>query len=382
MNYKHIDVECLQESKRKGAPCGDAFFCRRTLYHTTIILADGIGSGIKAHIASQMNIARLAELLDGGASLRSAFISVVSTMSKWRDHSMPFCAFTVARILNDGLMTVLSYEMPAPVFMGHADIHVLPASPLVVEAGVANEYHCRLSPGEGVLLVSDGISQAGLGKELVQGWGLSGIEQFVADSLEHHRDFAKVSTAVMRQANAYDGDVNGDDKTVMLAHCREGQVVHVLTGPPKNRELDQKVVNEFIAQEGIKVISGATTADVVSRYSGKEIEVEQKFASLTTPPQYFMEGIDFVTEGAVTLNQVYNILDEDLSRTTDQSSAIDLACVLQASDWIRFTVGSAMNPANADLVFRKQGILPREKIIPLIADKLEKMGKLVDISYV
>ncbi len=375
-------MECLQASKKTGAPCGDAFFCQRTAYHTTFIVADGIGSGIRAHIASQMNISRLAELLSGGASLRSAFLSVVGTMSKWRDHSMPFCAFQVARVLNDGLMTMLSYEMPAPVFIGNADIHVLKAEPLVIEAGVANEYRCRLQPKEGVLMVSDGVTQSGLGQDLANGWGVAGIEHFVAETLEGRRDLSRAAREVMRQAQVYDGERSGDDKTVMIVHCREGAVVNILTGPPQDKENDDQVVSDFLEQDGLKVVCGATSADVVARHIGVEIDVEQRPASLTTPPRYFIKGIDLVTEGAVTLNQVYNILDEDLTKNDDKGAAVDLACLLQASDWLRFVVGRARNPANADLVFLKQGILPRDKIIPLIADKLEKMGKLVDVQYV
>ncbi|MFH0753543.1 MAG: SpoIIE family protein phosphatase [Candidatus Omnitrophota bacterium] len=382
MSYKHIDTTYLQASRKMGAPCGDAVFCRRSMYHTTIILADGIGSGIKAHIASQMNVARLSALLEGGTSLRGAFLSIVRTMSQWRDHSMPFCAFAVGRILNDGLMTILSYEMPPPVFIGSAGVHALKAEALLVEAGLAHEYRGRLNPGESVLMVSDGITQAGLGRGLANGWGIEGIEAFVGSTLTYPCDVQKLSRDLMRRAHALDGDINGDDRTVMLAQCRRGEVVNVLTGPPRERDQDEDLVNLFLERDGVKVICGATTADVVARQLGGEVNVQQDVHALSTPPRYFVDGIDLVTEGAVTLNQVYNILDEDLGNDYDKSAAADLACILRAADWLHFTVGGAVNPANADLVFRKQGVLSRAKIIPLIAGKLEKMGKLVDIQYI
>jgi hypothetical protein len=43
-------------------------------------------------------------------------------------------------------------------------------------------------------------------------------------------------------------------------------------------------------------------------------------------------------------------------------------------------LGEAVNPANADIAFRKQGILPRATVVPLIAGKLELMGKLVTVE--
>jgi hypothetical protein len=382
MPYHHIDVECQQVPKKPGDPCGDAFLCKRTIYHSTIICADGIGSGVKAHVASQMNTARLAALLSSGMSLRDAFFSVVETMGQWRDSTKPFTAFTVARILNDGSTTILGYEMPAPVFLGAKEACALVAYPLVVETGVAQEYRCRLVPGTGLVLMSDGITQAGVGRAYPTGWGIEGVERFLEGWVGRGRPLRLAVRDILRQAHDHDEGVSGDDQTVVLAHCREGGVVNLMTGPAKDRAVDMDRVNSFLDHEGLKVVCGATTADIVARCAQEELEVEQKPLSFSTPPRYFIQGIDLVTEGAVTLNQVYNILGEDLERESDQSAAADLALMLKGADRVNFSVGGAQNPANKDLVYRKQGILSREKIIPLIASKLEQMGKLVNIRHV
>jgi len=43
MSYQHISTEVLQEPKRPGDPCGDATWVGRSAYHTSLVLADGIG---------------------------------------------------------------------------------------------------------------------------------------------------------------------------------------------------------------------------------------------------------------------------------------------------------------------------------------------------
>lgn len=381
MPYHHIDVECQQVSKKSGDPCGDVFLCKRTIYHSTLICADGIGSGVKANIAAQMNTARLAQLLSSGISLRDAFFSVVATMDQWRDGTKPFTAFTVARILNDGSTTILGYEMPAPVFLGPQEAHVLEAYPLVIEAGVAHEYRCQLDPGTGLVLVSDGITQSGMGHVYPTGWGVDGIEEFLRGWVGRGRPLRLATRDILRQAHDHDEGKSGDDKTVVVANCREGSVVNMMTGPAQERIVDMERVDAFLDGEGLKVVCGATTADIVARCSQEELEVEQKPVSFSTPPRYFIRGIDLVTEGAVTLNQVLNILGEDLEHESDQSAAADLALMLKGADRVNFDLGCAQNPANKDLVYRKQGILSREKIVPLIAAKLEQMGKLVSIQY-
>lgn len=382
MAYHHIDVECQQVPKKPGDPCGDVFVCKRTIYHVTLICADGIGSGVKAHIAAQMNTTRLAELLSSGMSLRDAFFRLADTMGQWRDGTKPFMAFTVARILNDGSATILGYEMPAPVFLGPREAHVLEAYPLVAGRGVAHEYRCRLAPGSGLVLMSDGITQAGMGGSYPTGWGIEGVEEFLKGWVGRGRPLRLAVRDILRQVQDHDGGFSGDDQTVVVAHCREGGVVNVMTGPAGERAQDMARVNAFLDREGLKVVCGATTADILARCSQEPLEVEQKPLSFSTPPRYFIRGIDLVTEGAVTLNQVYNILGEDLERASDQSAAADLALMLKGADRVDFSVGCAENPANKDLVYRKQGILSREKIVPLIAAKLEQMGKLVSIQYV
>lgn len=384
MPYFHIDIESRQMSKREGSPCGDTFLVKRTVYHTTIILADGIGSGVKAHIASQMNSARLETLLDGQMSLRDAFFGVAGTMSRWRDHSLPFSAFLVMRVLNDGTATVLSYEMPPVFLVSRREVSIISGQPLVVPAGLASEAHFTLAKEEGVLLVSDGIIQSGLGRRVLPEWGVEGVESFLSAKTGRELDFASLPGDVLGMARYNDGAHSGDDKTVLLAHSRCGIVVNILTGPPTDKERDRAVADAFDEAEGLKVICGATTADIFARHNNLTVEVEQRPVSYSSPPRYFLSGIDIVTEGAVTLTQAYNLLTDEAGNgiDLDRSPAGDLAAMLRNADFIRFTVGLARNPANADVVYRKQGILARDRIVPLLAGKLERMGKLVTVEFV
>jgi hypothetical protein len=159
-------------------------------------------------------------------------------------------------------------------------------------------------------------------------------------------------------------------------------VVDVLSGPPQDHIKDADVVRDFMARQGLKVVCGASSADMVARHTDRELEVEQSLVSFSTPPRYFLPGIDLVTEGVVTLNQAHNIIQEDMKTNYDRSAAMDLVALLQEADCVRFHIGRAMNPANKDIAYRKQGILGRDKIIPLIAEKLERMGKLVSIEFI
>jgi hypothetical protein len=172
---------------------------------------------------------------------------------------------------------------------------------------------------------------------------------------------------------------SGDDCTAILASCRPGITVNILTGPPAHRADDRTLVGRFLQSEGRKVVCGATTAKIVGQRLGVSLEVEQS-ESLIAPPTYRLKGVDLVTEGAVTLNQAYNILDEDPTEYEEESGVTHLCDLLHGADRVNIFLGMARNPASGDIAFRQQGILPRIKVVPLLAERLRQQGKLVVVE--
>jgi len=380
-DYVHIELEAAQSSKRPAAPCGDVFACDRTAAATSIVCADGIGTGIRASIAARMCASRLLELLRLGFSLRKAFSAVVRTMQQNRDPSRPFAAFTLARILNDGTASILTYDAPPPILVGRHHAAPLPVRPIEVDTALVAEADCWLEPGDGLLLMSDGITQAGLGCGLREGWQTDGVARYASHCLTSGAPPREIPDMVHKEARRL-SPRGGDDCTVLLALCRSGQVMNLLTGPPRDPARDRHVVRRFMEAKGLKIVCGGKTAEIVAQVLGTPLGVEQDASSLTVPPRYEIEGVDLVTEGAITLNQVYNVLDEPLEMLTEDSGVTELCTFLQLADRVNLFLGGAQNRAHGDITFRQQGILTRQRILPLIADKLRAAGKLVVMERV
>ncbi len=60
---KYIEATNAQAAKKPGGICGDYITTERTAEATTVIVADGIGTGIKARVAAVMCASRLMELI-------------------------------------------------------------------------------------------------------------------------------------------------------------------------------------------------------------------------------------------------------------------------------------------------------------------------------
>jgi hypothetical protein len=375
--YIHTDVFAAQSSKKKGDPCGDAWDVYRDNQATTLILADGIGSGIKAHIAATMCVARLKALLEQGSSLREAFRALTQTMDKAWGTKDPFAVFCLARILNNGQATILSYEMPPPLLVNHRMAQVLEGRIYMQNKAMIHESNCTVSKGEGLVLMSDGITQAGIGKHFPLGWESEGVKRFIQADLPVDRlDGESLVTDIHAQARVYWPAGNGDDCTVLAAINRRGIIVNWLSGPPANNADDKTCVQNFIKSEGIHVVSGGTTAKIVARETQTLVSVKNDINPIT-PPSYEIAGIELVTEGLVTLNQVFHLLDEDPEDYPENSPVSALAWQLKMADRVNIWEGKAANPGEGLIAFRQQGLLPRDKVLEAIRKKLLEMGKLV-----
>lgn len=381
MSYIHTDIFTLQTPKKTGSPCGDAIGYRHTKEATTMILADGLGSGIKANITAEMCVARFLSLIEHGASLREAFQAMVKTMnSAWGRHDA-FSVFSVARILNNGNLTVLSYDSPPPIMIEDNIAKVLEDRVYTLEKAMISESTGQLTMGSSLILMSDGITQAGMGKGSVNGWESYGIVDFLNKKINLATlKGEKLIKEIHIQALLKWGTEQGDDCSLMMAQNRKGIIVNLLSGTPVDKASDKQYIEDFMQKDGIKVICGGTTAIIAARELNKQLEANDNHDNPIAPPSYTIEGVNLVTEGIVTLNQVYNLLGEETINTEDESPVYELLDLLEMADRINIFTGKSTNAAGGGIVFKQQGILPRKIILELIKQKLIEQGKLV-VNY-
>lgn len=378
--YYHTDISINQIPKKYGDPCGDVVDIYRNANSTIIILCDGIGSGLKANIYANMYASQIKQLVKNGNSVYKTFFTMVDHMNKAWANRKPFSVFTIAQILNNGKLSVFSYEMPPPVLVGQNYASILKDRVYYSEKAVISEAECMISENEGVLFVSDGITQAGMGLGLNYGWEIEGVSSYLSRALKNDKlDNDAITSLILRQAKKYWKDSNGDDCSVVFARNRKGISLNILSGPPLDKEQDSEFVERFMEKDGIKIICGGTTSIVLARETKSVIEVEEAGTAIS-PPKYKIDNICMATEGVVTLNQVYNILDEDIDKLEDKSPVYELAEYIKIADKITFQVGDAPNIGFGNIQFLQQGILDRKTIINLIADKLREMNKLVIIE--
>jgi hypothetical protein len=374
---KFIADTLCQRIKDGHLVCGDAFDVSRTPSGTVCIICDGVGSGVYANISAVTCCSRLMELCRIGISVRAASEMVASSMHRARTEDIPFSAFVAAAILPDGQFLCYTYEAPEPVFIHRGIASVL--TPRFYTAGfeVIGEAGGTLELGDALVMFSDGVSQAGMGCGYDFGIGSETVSAFINQSLAAKERLTDIPARVVDMCKKVSQGRHADDTTLALLECRRARELTLITGPPARRASDADYVRDFMEMPGAKVACGSTTADLIARELDRPAEMLEQEEELGEPPEYSIEGIDLVTEGAVTLNHVYNILDVPPEKLVGNTAAERICLMLREADVIHLMIGLAMNVAHEDLLFRQIGLRIRRTTADLIASALRGMGKLV-----
>jgi hypothetical protein len=370
-----------QATKHRKIVCGDTFLCERTMDGTEFVLCDGIGSGVYANIAAISCASRLIELFCSGVSFKIACEMVADSMHRAREEDIPFSAFSAAKILHDGQFTVYTYEAPEPIFIKDGTASVLKPHFFTAGYEVLGESSGTLGIGDSLVLSSDGVTQAGLGHGYTFGIGAEGIADSINHSLTRGIPLKDLPESIIELTETISGGSHEDDTTMAILHCRQAEEITVLSGPPSSKLKDRLFVERFMSSPGTRIVCGSTTAEILSRELHKEVRLINVGTSFGNPPEYHMEGTDMITEGAVILNQIYNILGENPERFVDNSPAERICSQLLNADVVTFIIGRAVNNAHSELLFKQLGLRPREATIKLISDKLKELGKLVVDEY-
>ena len=165
-----------------------------------------------------------------------------------------------------------------------------------------------------------------------------------------------------------------------------------MTGPAKNPEDDGRMVQDFMSDPNAKtIVCGGTSATIVSRVLRKKLNVSLDYVDPEIPPIAYMDGVDLVTEGVLTLNRVVHLLrryvknetvSEEFFLELDKPNGASMVAKVLIEDCtdVHLYVGKAINSAyqNPGLPF-DLGI--RQNLVEQLKSVIEEMGKKVTVSY-
>ena len=161
------------------------------------------------------------------------------------------------------------------------------------------------------------------------------------------------------------------------------QTVHILTGPPAEPDAWADMAARFFQQQGKHVLCGGTTATLAAAYLGRELKPQLQSSDPEIPPIALLEGVELVTEGALTLARVlqyasayeqHGICKKMPWESGEDGASLLMKLLMEAAE-IRFYVGTAANPAKAGTLYS------RRETVTALATCLWQLGKRVGVEW-
>ncbi len=368
--------------------CGDHVDVIDTDGATVIVLADGLGSGVKASILSTLTSKIISTMISAGLPLEECVSTIAATLPVCSVRGVAYSTFTLINIKENKTAEIVQYDNPKVLLIRDGNSIDYPKSEMNIDGKRIIKSLIRLEEDDVIAAMSDGCPHAGIGRSYNFGWKIEDIADFMARMAYVGYTAKTLSTMLVDECNKLYGGKPGDDATAVVVKVRKREPVNILFGPPSNRDDCNRMMALFFGKEGKHIVCGGTTSSIVSKYLGKPIKASLNFIASDVPPLAEIEGVDLVTEGVITINKVLEFAKDYLKDNAsydkwgyknDAASQICRLLFEEATD-INFYVGRAVNPAhqNPDLPINFN---IKMNLVEELSKCLHEMGKRIKVSY-
>ena len=355
---------------------------------TVIVLADGLGSGVKASILSTLNSKIISTMMAEGLPLEECVATIAATLPVCSSRGVAYSTFTILHMIQNQYAEVIQYDNPHVILIRNEEVFEYPKTEMNIGGKKIYKSEIKLQENDIFIAMSDGCPHAGIGTAYNFGWKREDIASFMQTLAPAGYTAKTLSTILVDECNKLYGNRPGDDTTACVVRVRKREPMNLLFGPPSNRDDCDRMMSLFFSKEGKHIICGGTTSSIAAKYLGKPLRATLNFERSDVPPIAEIEGVDLVTEGVITVNKVleyardYLADNEHYEEWSVRRDGAALICRLlfeEATD-INFYVGRAVNPAhqNPDLPINFN---IKMNLVKELSACLKQMGKRIKVSY-
>ena len=370
-----VDIYCTQEKKYNQNTFGDYFVSKRYPQSDRLlaVLSDGLGSGVKANILATMTATMLLKFMEAELNVKKACEIMMNSLPVCQVRKISYSTFSVMDCNSEGLTKIVEEGNPEFIWIRDGEVMNPPCEIITSEKFNKRKMHLykiQLKEGDRLIFCSDGVTQAGLGSTTLKlGLRRQGLVEALLNKLKNNEECSSrdLSRFVVDLAKGIEPDRQAkDDISALCVYCRTPRKAMLFTGPPYHAEKDNYYATVFKNFEGKKAISGGTTANLISRELNLPIETPLAKSFGKLPSESYMDSVDLITEGVLTLTKAYEYLQSP--DTMKDNAAGKLVKFFLNSDWILFMVGGKLNQAHYDPSLPIE-IELRKNIIKKIATK-------------
>ncbi len=373
-------------NKKNEELCGDKVESAVCGEYTTLVLADGMGSGVKANILSTLTSKILCTMVSENIAIEECVETIVQSLPVCKVRGVAYSTFSVIHMNEEGKGYLFEFDNPQAILVRDCKCRDFDRTAMNVLGKTVYKTVLDLCAGDVVVVMSDGVIHAGIGQTLNLGWQRPEVMEFLDGNVKPSMSARAVACLLASVCNDLYLGQPGDDTTVAAVKVREKLKVSLMIGPPVDKSKDDFYISRFLSGEGKKVVCGGTSSQIVARHLHTTVRASFDFPDRDVPPIGFIDGIDLTTEGVLTMRRLLELSEKyvdvhDLTPKTftkkDGASLLAQLLFEEASD-VHFYVGQSINAAHQGLPI---DITMKLKLVESLAANLKKMGKNVIIDY-
>lgn len=355
---------------------------------SVIVLADGLGSGVKASILSTLTSKIISTMMAEGLPLEECVSTIAATLPICSVRGVAYSTFTIIHLIRNETAEIIQYDNPNVIMIRDMQLYDYQR----IEQNIGGKRIFRsvieLKEGDVFVAMSDGCPHAGMGLVYNFGWKWEDIADFMATVVPAGYTAKTLSAMLVDECDKLYGFAPGDDATACVVKVRKREPMNLLFGPPRHRDDCNRMMSLFFSKEGKHIVCGGTTSSIAASYLGKQVKASLNFVKSDVPPIAEIEGVDLVTEGVITISKVIEYAKDALGNNElysqwgyghDGASLICRMLFEEATD-INFFVGRAVNPAhqNPELPINFN---IKMNLVSELSQCLKEMGKRIKVSY-
>jgi hypothetical protein len=355
------------------------------------ILASKSRGDVEGRARAQSIVDSAVPMLLQGLSLDAVVESVLSDLP-----SGVHVPFAILQVLGGSQAYVVECDAPPLFLTRDGELVLLPVLESISHGRLIRTCQFSLQDGDYLAMVSEGYIHA---RGWRRRWGWRDIAVSTRRWTDTGCDAEQLLGALIGMVHRLAGDTappgaDAPDISVVAMHARPVRTATIWTGPPADPARDEAALHRLMAEQGTRIICGATTAQTAARLLGGDLELEPRPENgaaaehpwAEVPPVSRLEGVNLVTEGVVTLGKAHERLAgvrhiRDLPREED--GATRLARALLEADKIHFVVGLAVNPGFGTSTDRGgvRAIPLRRTVVEELVCDLQARNRLVSVEY-
>jgi hypothetical protein len=353
-----------------------------------IVLADGLGSGVKASILSTLTAKIISTMMAASMKVEDCVGAIAAALPVCSVRRIAYSTFTIIRIIEGREAEIIQYDNPDVILLRGGKGTDYPIEKVCIDGKTILKSRLPVFEGDIFIALSDGAVHAGVGHSLNFGWQRRDIIKYMEPLCRTEATAKTLTNVLAGKCNELYGGRPGDDTTVCTVRIRSRKQVNLLIGPPADPQDCEKMMSLFFSKAGRHIVCGGTTASIAAAHLKKPLLPQLDFFDPKIPPTAKIDGVDLVTEGIITINRVLEYARDHLGKSDayghwsvgrDGASQISRLLFEEGTD-INFFVGRAVNPAhqNPDLPI---DFSLKMRLVDELAGCLEKMGKKIKVNY-